>query len=86
MTMTLADLRRKIEDRTAVIAVVGLGYVGLPVACKFADAGLRVIGVDIKPDLVAKISAGQNPIEGREPGLADLLTRVAKSGQLTATS
>jgi len=45
-----------------------------------------VIGVDIKPDLVAKINAGQNPIEGREPGLADLLTRVAKSGQFTATS
>jgi UDP-N-acetyl-D-mannosaminuronic acid dehydrogenase len=84
--MTLAELCKKIEDRTAILGVVGLGYVGLPVACKFAEAGFRVIGVDIKPERVSMIQAGQNPIEGREPGLAELLGKVSKSGQLKATS
>ncbi len=82
--MTLKKLRAKIEDRTAILGVVGLGYVGLPVACKFAEAGFRVIGVDIKPDRVAQINAGENPIEGREPGLAELLEKVVKSGQFLA--
>jgi UDP-N-acetyl-D-mannosaminuronic acid dehydrogenase len=84
--MTLNELRAKIEDRKAAIGVVGLGYVGLPVACKFADAGFRVIGVDIKAERVAQINAAENPIEGREPGLAELLTKVVKSGNLYATS
>jgi len=84
--MTLEELRRKIEDRTAILGVVGLGYVGLPVACKFAEAGFRVVGVDIKPERISQINAGENPIEGREPGLADLLLKVAGSGRLTATS
>ncbi|HEY69435.1 MAG TPA: nucleotide sugar dehydrogenase [Anaerolineae bacterium] len=84
--MTLADLRKNIEDRSAFLGVVGLGYVGLPVACKFAEAGFRVIGVDIKPERVSMINAGQNPIEGREPGLAELLWKVVKSGQFKATS
>ncbi len=84
--MTHATLRKNIEERTAILAVIGLGYVGLPVACKFAEAGFDVIGVDIKPDRVSQINAGQNPIEGREPGLAELLGRVAKSGQLKATT
>ncbi len=83
--MTLNEQQAKIEDRKAVIGVVGLGYVGLPVACKFAEAGFRVIGVDIKAERVAQINAGENPIEGREPGLADLLKQVAKSDQFNAT-
>jgi len=45
--MTLQDLKIKIEDRSAKIAVIGLGYVGLPVACEFARVGFQVIGVDI---------------------------------------
>jgi UDP-N-acetyl-D-mannosaminuronic acid dehydrogenase len=84
--MTQATLRKKIEDRTAILGVIGLGYVGLPVACKFAEAGFDVIGVDIKSDRVSQINAGQNPIEGREPGLAELLIKVTKSGQLKATT
>ncbi len=84
--MTLAELRERIEDRTAILGVVGLGYVGLPVACKFADAGFQVIGVDIKPERVSMIQSGQNPIEGREPGLADLLMNVVQSGRFKANS
>lgn len=70
------------NPESTVIAVIGLGYVGLPVACEFARAGFCVIGLDIKADRVAKIAAGINPIEGNEPGLAELLTEVITSQRL----
>lgn len=84
--MALADLRERIERREVTIGVIGLGYVGLPVACVFAEAGFRVVGVDLKGDRVAKIGAGVCPIEGKEPGLADLLARVVGEGRLQATT
>jgi UDP-N-acetyl-D-mannosaminuronic acid dehydrogenase len=82
----LAALSAKIADRTAAIGVIGLGYVGLPVACAFAAAGLHVVGLDLKAERVASINAGQNPIEGDEPGLADLLVHAVASGRLRATT
>ena len=42
------ELLRRIEDRSAVIGVIGLGYVGLPLAVEFAKAGFHVIGYDIR--------------------------------------
>ena len=45
--MALSD---RIHDKTAVIGVVGLGYVGLPLAVSFAEAGFRVIGIDTQQD------------------------------------
>ena len=42
------SLESKIQDRSAVIAVVGLGYVGLPLAVRCAGVGLRTIGIDIQ--------------------------------------
>ena len=71
--MSLTELQHKIKEKSAKLAVIGLGYVGLPVACLLAEAAFDVIGVDIKADRVAKINAGISPIEGKEPGLADLL-------------
>jgi len=82
----LAALRSSIEDRSATIGVVGLGYVGLPVAALFADRGFSVVGVDLLEDRVAKINAGACPIEGREPDLPELLQRVTTAGRLRATT
>ncbi len=66
------------------VAVVGLGYVGVPVAAALADAGARVVGIDIDPAKVAAINAGKSPLTGREPDLAALLAKQGGKG-LTAT-
>lgn len=79
------ELRTRIENKNAKIAVIGLGYVGLPVAALFAETGYEVLGVEIHADLVENINAGICPIAGDEPGLADLLSKVAATGRLRAT-
>jgi UDP-N-acetyl-D-mannosaminuronic acid dehydrogenase len=79
-------LREAIAERTARLVVIGLGFVGLPVACKFAWAGFRVTGIDVVPERVAKIDDGVSPIEGQEPGLKELLAEVVRAGRLRATT
>jgi UDP-N-acetyl-D-mannosaminuronic acid dehydrogenase len=83
--MDIQELRNVVENKTARLAVIGLGYVGLPVAAMFADAGFDVKGVEIVSERVEKINKGISPIEGDEPGLADLLARAIQSGCLRAT-
>ncbi len=83
--MELNDLKQKIASREARIAVIGLGYVGLPVAAKFAEAGFNVLGIELKDERVRKINAGISPIEGEEPGLEELLAGVVKAGKLKAS-
>ena len=84
--MPLAELQKKIESRSAMIAVIGLGYVGLPVAALFAERGFSVTGVDIKADRITLINKGISPIEGKEPGLSELIAGVVQQGKLHATS
>jgi UDP-N-acetyl-D-mannosaminuronic acid dehydrogenase len=67
------------------VAVVGAGYVGLPVACMFASRGIATLAVDIDTARVDKINCGISPIEGEEPGLAELISSAVKGGLLTAT-
>lgn len=57
------DLIRKAADRSAVFGVVGLGYVGLPLAVELAQSGYHVIGFDVKDDVVAAINAGRSHIQ-----------------------
>ncbi|MCC7188732.1 MAG: nucleotide sugar dehydrogenase [Anaerolineales bacterium] len=80
------QLRARLENKTAKLAVIGQGYVGLPVAALFAEAGFNVTGVDVRASLVEKINAGINPIEGKEPGLAEALKSVVEAGRLRATA
>jgi len=84
--MKIEELRTRIQNKTARLAVVGLGYVGLPVATLFAEEGFDVLGIEIRSNHVAKINAGICPIEGHEPGLAELLQRVVVTGKLRATT
>lgn len=57
------DLIRKIDTRQAVVSVVGLGYVGLPLAVAFAQAGFRVIGIEVAPGRGAAAQRGESYIE-----------------------
>jgi UDP-N-acetyl-D-mannosaminuronic acid dehydrogenase len=82
----LDELATRLASRTAVVGVIGLGYVGLTIAVALADAGFRVVGVDIKPERVAIINAGRSPIEGLEPELPGLLARVTASKHLVAVT
>jgi len=83
--MWLTELRQKIEDKTAKLAVIGLGYVGLPVACEFARTGFSVLGVEVQAERAEKINAGICPIEGKEPGLQELVFKTVQNGRLRAT-
>ena len=78
----MENLVKAIQDKEAKLAVIGLGYVGLPVACTFAQAGFQVLGVERDKTKAAQIEEGLCPIGGREPGLAKLLTDVIKEGKL----
>jgi len=84
--MTLANLQRKIESKSAKIGLVGLGYVGLAVACRFAEVGFTVLGLECQSERVDLINAGILPIRGKEPGLAELLCQVTTQGKLTAST
>jgi UDP-N-acetyl-D-glucosamine dehydrogenase len=59
---TAALLEEKIKSKTARVGVVGLGYVGLPLAVEFAKAGFSVIGIDVSADKVARVNAGESYI------------------------
>jgi UDP-N-acetyl-D-mannosaminuronic acid dehydrogenase len=83
---SLQQLIDAIGARSARIGVVGLGYVGLPVAAALAAAEFQVTGVDVKHDRVSRINRGISPIEGIEPELPELVARVAASKKLRAVT
>ena len=56
------DLIRKIETKNAIVGVIGLGYVGLPLALAFGKAGFRVIGFDIDDGKVTRLNQGESYI------------------------
>ncbi len=56
-------LLARIEGREAVIGVIGLGYVGLPLAMEFAEAGFRVVGFDVSEPVVALLNRGESHIQ-----------------------
>ncbi|HEY6960207.1 MAG TPA: nucleotide sugar dehydrogenase, partial [Candidatus Limnocylindria bacterium] len=55
-------LKRRIDDHTATVAVIGCGYVGLPLAMAFADAGFPVLGIDVDARRVEQLSRGDSYI------------------------
>jgi UDP-N-acetyl-D-glucosamine dehydrogenase len=79
----LARLLQRIETHEARIAIIGLGYVGLPLAVVFAEAGYRVIGIDIDVKKVDTINQGQSHIEDI-PG--SRIAPLVASERLTATT
>jgi len=82
-TAATEAFRRRVAERDLVVAVVGLGYVGLPLAVGFADTGFRVVGFDVDPERVDALNQGHSHIEDVDAGVvADLVG----SGAFSATS
>lgn len=77
------ELAARIDRREAVVGVLGLGYVGLPLAVEVARSGFPVIGFDISERVVAGINAGQSHIQDVD---ADVLGRFVEAGTLSATA
>ena len=72
----LADLQRRLEEKTARIGVIGLGYVGLPLTMLFARSGFFTMGIDIDPAKIEKLQRGESYIGHiRSDGVAELLAK-----------
>ena len=82
-TATETALIKKAADRSAVFGVVGLGYVGLPLAVEIADAGYRVIGFDVQQRVVDTINAGRSHIQDVP---TERLAPLVKAGRISATA
>ncbi|MEP7359472.1 MAG: NAD(P)-binding domain-containing protein, partial [Anaerolineales bacterium] len=68
------DFLEKIRSRAAVVGVVGLGYVGLPLAMEFAQGGLTVIGIDVDERKITSLGRGESYIaDVPAPALAGLV-------------
>lgn len=80
---TLAKLRKKIIEHEARVGVVGLGYVGLPLAVEKAKAGFRTIGFDVQKAKVDMVNAGHNYIGDV---VNEDLAALVQSGMLSATT
>jgi len=77
------DLQKKIEAKTAHVGIVGLGYVGLPLAVEFAAAGFTVTGIDIDAKKIAALNRGESYIQDIP---TSVLAPLVKAGKLTATT
>jgi UDP-N-acetyl-D-glucosamine dehydrogenase len=77
------QLRQRIAKKTARVGVLGLGYVGLPLAVEFARAGFEVVGIDVQQSKVDQFNRGQSYVKDVEDSVFGPLV---KSGKLRATA
>ncbi len=78
-----AQLRERISNKTARVGIVGLGYVGLPLAVEFARAGFQVVGIDVQQSKVDQFNRGQSYIKDVPDSVFKPLV---ESGKLRATA
>jgi UDP-N-acetyl-D-glucosamine dehydrogenase len=82
--MTIAqDLIGRAERREALFGIVGLGYVGLPLAIELANAGFRVLGFDVQQKVVDGLNAGHSHVKDVTDAQ---LQEVVRTGRFSATS
>lgn len=78
----MKKIKEKLQNKTATLGVVGLGYVGLPLAVEKAKAGFKTIGFDVQESKVEMVNAGNNYIGDV---VNEDLEEIVKSGLLSAT-
>jgi len=76
-------LKERIAKRTAKVGVLGLGYVGLPLAVEFATAGFDVTGIDVQADKVDRFNAGRSYVKDVKD---EVFGPLVKAGKLRATT
>ena len=76
-------LRQRIEDRSSLIGIIGMGYVGLPLALAFTEKNYRVLGFDVDAAKVEALGAGRNYIQHLD---ASRLSRAVDSAAFGATA
>jgi UDP-N-acetyl-D-glucosamine dehydrogenase len=81
--LTHEALAARIRVRDVLVGIIGLGYVGLPLALAFAEKGFRVLGFDVDPGKVAAIGRGEGYIKHLDPAR---VAAAAASGRLAATT
>jgi len=81
--MTHEILIEKLNNKTAVIGIVGLGYVGLPLMLRFVEVGYKVLGIDIDEAKVSQLNEGRSYIEHIS---SEKIAKAVKSGRFEATS
>src|SRR5512139_2876652 len=77
------ELLKKIEDRSFVVGVIGLGYVGLPLLLLFVEKGVRVVGFDIDPSKSDALRAGRSYIKHIP---AERIRKAVDTGRLSVTT
>ena len=83
MNPVKSELLKSLHDHTAKIGILGLGYVGLPLAAAFGEAGFQIIGIDPDPRKVNALNKGESYIQDvSDKQIAKLL----KAGKLSATT
>ncbi|MEN8240584.1 MAG: nucleotide sugar dehydrogenase [Chloroflexota bacterium] len=83
MSTLQKNLEKKFEDRSAMIAILGMGYVGLPLAVIFADAGFNVVGIDPDERKIKILNKGKSYISDVP---SEHVERLVKSGKLKGTT
>ena len=77
------DLQKRINNGSAKIGIIGLGYVGLPLAVEYADNGFTVVGIDVDNCKVSKINNCENYIDDVDDAK---LKKAVEEGKLSATT
>lgn len=83
MNGTKQDLISRFEDRTTVLGVIGLGYVGLPLAVEMARSGYRTIGFDVSEKVIAGVNSGRSHVQDVP---SERLAAYVGEGLLSATT
>lgn len=84
MHQDIVNLKTKIEQKNAKVALVGFGYIGTCIGAVIADRGFEVIGIDVRKSIVDEINRGVVSIN--EPGLSELVTKTVAAKKLRATT